>query len=234
MCTSPWSLRRLARGPGGSSAAYQFDFEGYELSKMTNSSDLYFVNNWTKRLAAVNTNGSAVQYQLMWQFLVGNCTKPTAHDPPKYNYAEDVIITGTELFTIQPGAQQPDLPGPCPTYSFAYDILGTSPLQRDNGELLYTCNLISKSTASANPCGAKVDDTMASSISAALTASACAASPTVLGSRCPSPSSPPPPAETTEEKSLGSRVGSDLGTGMTGVLGLMGPLLAGVFVLVLR
>src|SRR5262249_31149706 len=88
------------------------------------------------------------------------------------------------MFTIKNGAQQPDLvaatsDATCAanTESFTYNVTeilnGTWTLDRST---LDSCAVLASTlpTPPPNPCGAKVDASAASSISAAITSSACA------------------------------------------------------------
>jgi hypothetical protein len=96
-------------------------------------------------------------------------------------------------FTIQNGAQKPDLmaatanSASCANTShFAFNLTGTLDVNPAKYDGRNTCAVLSdvQPRVSGNPCAVHVDSTTASSISAALTASACAAISPVVS--CPS------------------------------------------------
>ncbi|KAK4154151.1 hypothetical protein C8A00DRAFT_33105 [Chaetomidium leptoderma] len=181
----------------------------------TNSSHPYYINLWTGWLNETAPTGT---YSLGWSSYYNNCSDPAEED---FNGLTAASIKGDFFFTIEPGAQQPDFAADldiCPEYNATFEITGTSPI-RSSGlstQPRDVCAIVAASPPPANPCAARVDKAAASSISAELTASACATSPPVLTSGCP------PPGQTSE-KSLGSGVSARDAMGM-----LLGPLLAGL------
>jgi hypothetical protein len=166
----------------------------------TNSSDPYYINLWTSWL---NGTASAGAYGLTWEFTYNNCTEPgldAGSDGLRRNFTR-----GSFIFTIEPGAQQPDLGADldaCPAQNAAIEITGTLPVRWDPPlQPRHVCGILATEQPPATPCAARMDKAAASSIAAELTASACAtgrSTPPALTTGCP------PPTQTTE-KSLGSR-----------------------------
>lgn len=176
----------------------------------TNSTDPAYINLWTEELNSAGT------YQLYWWFNYYQCLGPKDDPGTRSNN-----VGNNFTFTIDPGAQQPDLSAvldACPTQNATIVIDEIWPANA--GADYESCGAVSGSDPSlANPCAVKLDSAAASSIVAEVTASACAASPPALTSGC----------ETPTETSSGSRTLVWSGLGM-----FTGPLLAGVLLLVLQ
>lgn len=180
----------------------------------------YYVALWTEKLSQADSTGT---YNLLWMLRFTNCTI----DQPYYHMEEPDAsdVRSTTMFTIREGAQRPDFvdgPDTCPVQGLTIGITGV----RDTSGFDFTgqtnghrsvCGVVSESPPPANPCVAKVNAAAASSISAELTASACAGSRPVLTTGCP------PPSETN----LGSRIG--WGGSEMGLAGILGLALAGIF-----
>ncbi|KAK3347847.1 hypothetical protein B0H65DRAFT_507845 [Neurospora tetraspora] len=145
-----------------------------------------FVYTYVSRLNTT-ADGAPTSYSLVWAFGAGNCS----HGGPQFlgGGFRDNSVT----FTIQNGAQKPDLvtatanSALCTNAShFAFNLTGTldvNPAQYDGRN---TCAVLSdvQPLVPGDPCAVHVDSATANSISAALTATACAAiSPMVS---CPS------------------------------------------------
>jgi hypothetical protein len=194
----------------------------------TNSSDLYYINLWTSWL---NGTASAGAYGLSWEFTYNNCTEPgldvgvdTGFEGLTRNFTR-----GSFEFTIEPGAQQPDLGADldaCPAQNATIEITGTMPVRWEPLQPRHVCGILATEQPPATPCVARMNEAAASSIAAELTASACAtglSTPPALTIGCP------PPTQTTE-KSLGSRAHA-----LTEPSVLMRPImLAGLLLLVLH
>lgn len=131
-------------------------------------------------------------------------------------------IRRSVLFTIQHGAQQPDLAthclsDTCPTTHPTFTIMGTqdlvSPWRENNGRKV--CGVLASfndPAPPANPCAAKINKEVASSISAEFTASACGMKTPVITSGCPTP-----PTEASESRGFRTQpVWVADGTGLVG------------------
>jgi hypothetical protein len=165
------------------------------------TSGLDYITVWTPALNGPDAAGS---YALGWDFTYNNCSDP--HDITASGLVRN-STQGSFFFTIEPGAQQPDLaadPDACPAHHVTFEITGTISVKNfDNYHLQANeprefCGIVAPSPPPASPCAARLDKTAASSIAAELTASACAASPPALTSGCP--------ATTASEESLGVTV----------------------------
>jgi hypothetical protein len=136
------------------------------------------------------TNLPAAAYRLAWSFGASNCS-----DQGTFTLGGGFRENSVE-FTIQAGAQRPDLVSTATSTStecvnishFAFNLTGTLnvPLQDqaqdDNRD---TCAVLSDTQplVPGNPCAVQVNNVTASSIEAALTATACAAVSPVVS--CP-------------------------------------------------
>ncbi|KXX80358.1 hypothetical protein MMYC01_203269 [Madurella mycetomatis] len=152
----------------------------------------YYVALWTEKLSQAESVGT---YNLLWMLRFTNCTIDLGYNRMTEPAASDV--RNTTIFTIREGAQRPDFvdgPDNCPVQGLTIEITGT----RDTSGFDFTgltnghrsiCGVVSHSPPPANPCVAKVNAAAASSISAELTASACAGSRPVLTTGCPPPNS---------------------------------------------
>jgi len=134
-------------------------------------------------------SGVAASYMLSWAFGAGNCSNDTGSQTLGGGFRSSSVE-----FTIQSGAQQPDLvaatasSSSCANMShFAFNLTGTLdvalPAQYDGRN---TCAVFSdvQPLVAGDPCAVQVGSATASSISAALTATACAAVSPVVS--CPS------------------------------------------------
>lgn len=143
----------------------EFDFRYVSFS-----SNPYFVYHTDSVL-----NATEGRCKFVWSLFAGNCS----------GSVEDGATLGDDargggfLFTTMNGAQQPDLvaaTADCAnnTESLTFGITGTLPFW--DTSILHpqnSCAVISPTPPPANPCGAKVDASAASSISAAITAAEC-------------------------------------------------------------
>lgn len=134
------------------------------------------------------TNGTtAASYRLNWAFGAGNCSNEGGAQTIGGGFRDNGVV-----FTIQSGAQQPDLIAAsttsCANMShFAFNLTGTLDVtQPDKYDGRNSCAVFSDvhPLVDGNPCAAQVGSVAASSISAALTATACAAATPVIS--CPS------------------------------------------------
>lgn len=135
------------------------------------------------------TAGEAVSYLLSWAFSAGNCSNIGGALTFGGGFRDNSV-----QFTIQNGAQQPDLVtatanrDSCVNMShFAFNVTGTLdvtlPAQYDGHN---TCAVFSDSEplVAGNPCAVQVGSATASSIMADLTETACSAASPVVS--CPS------------------------------------------------
>jgi hypothetical protein len=132
------------------------------------------------------TNGAAsASHRLTWAFSAGNCSDKGGGLTFGGRFRDEAVV-----FTIQNGAQKPDLvagmasSSSCASTShFAFNLTGTLdvpvPAQYDGRN---TCAVFSdvQPLVDGNPCAVQVSPATASSISAALTATACAAAHPVV------------------------------------------------------
>jgi hypothetical protein len=159
------------------------------------------------------THPKASSYRLEWAFGAGNCSDQGGTVELGGGFRSNSVE-----FTIQNGAQPPDLVAAtagasCSNMShFAFNLTGTLdiavPAQYDGRN---TCAVFSdvQSLVAGNPCAVQVGSATASSISAALTATACVAVSPVV-------SCPP-----TKNVASGGR-----DTGFTGCMAVLGGLVA--------
>lgn len=156
------------------------------------------------------TNLAAAAYRLQWNFDASNCSDQAGSVNVGGGFQNNSVA-----FTIQTGAQPPDLASTTAscvnTSHFAFNLTGMLddgiPAPHDGRK---TCAVYSdvKSLVAGNPCAVHVGAAAASSISAALTATACAAMSPVVS--CPSISA--------------ASGGRD--TGLTGCIVMLGGLVA--------
>jgi hypothetical protein len=189
-----------------------------DFDRVNASSNPYFVVGWTGK---INSTESADTYTLLWSFRHTNCTQDRFAYSPDFDSSEyQDFIT----FTIAEDGKQPDFAADrdtCPTRHATFQLTGALPSAGSEWNLYNserdTCGVLATSPPPANPCAARVNDAAASSISAELTASACAHSSPALTSGCP-----PPTDTSVGTRPQVGRAWADLGL-----------LLAGVTVLVL-
>jgi hypothetical protein len=190
-------------------------FGGNQTLDKTNSTDPHYINLWTARL---NGTESAGTYGLWWQVWYYACSGKKGESPGISAGSR----TSNFTFTIDPGAQQPNLAADldaCPAQNATIVVTETWPVKGMSDRDV--CGVVSKARVDANPCAVKLDSAAAASIAAEVTASACAASPPALTSGCPTSSQ--------TKQSSGSRGPAWSGLGMA-----TGPLLAGFLLLVLQ
>ena len=151
--------------------------------------DPYYIYTWFPYL-----NGTEGEFALQWFFSSANCSAssagPVLGGSQEGNYVE---------FTLKNGAQQQSLvsgPNTCPTQYVTFNVTEVLPVTDPADDSLYnTCAVIAPESPPANPCAAKVNDTIASSISSAMTSAACTTPVVmtgetgypVLSSGCPAP-----------------------------------------------
>jgi len=147
-------------------------------------------------VAGLNTtaDGAPTSFILSWAFGAGNCSNQGGRLTLGGGFRDNSVI-----FTIRDGAQQPDLVAAtannalCTNAShFAFNLTGTLDVQPAQYDGHDTCAVFSdvQPLVPGDPCAVHVDSTVASSISAALTATACAAVSPVVS--CPSKDSAAP------------------------------------------
>ncbi|KAK3936205.1 hypothetical protein QBC46DRAFT_395595 [Diplogelasinospora grovesii] len=158
-------------------------------------SDPTYVYTYVTHLNAAD-DGTAASYRLAWDFSAGNCSDQGGG---ALKFGGGFRNNSIE-FTIQSGAQAPDLvaatasaAASCSNIShFAFNLTDTLnvalPAQYDSRN---TCAVFSdvQPLVAGNPCAVQVGTATASSISAALTATACAAVSPVVS--CPSTNAAP-------------------------------------------
>jgi hypothetical protein len=207
-----WSLAKLDGvyiAGDDSALPYENSLEGV--------SDPHYVKQWTAWLSEAESAGT---YVLAWEFTYTYCPG----FPPDLTAAS---IKDSLYFTIEPGAQQPNLGADLETCPAKHTTIGISDTQPFEWQMQFSpprsvCSLIAHLPPPGNPCAVRLDQAAASSIAAELTASACA----IPSSETVFPSSCPPSAQTTE-KSPGWRVAVWTGPGM-----LMGVTVAGLLLYV--
>lgn len=157
-------------------------FDQLRLGYIThNSTDPFFFYRSTYK-----TNDTESDWKFVWQWRVGGCKNNT--DPSNEGTElGEVVLTGGDggtseiYFSTKKGAPQPDLAaatkdGTCdktPAYTINMTDVLDVPLGTRYFDHLPTCPVLSTITPTPNPCGAKIDDAAASSISYALQSSAC-------------------------------------------------------------
>jgi hypothetical protein len=132
-------------------------------------------------LSANTFNNTEGAFYMQWEIIASNCS----HSGP---VDQSEILGDLTYFTIQNGTKQLSLetgPDTCPTQSFTYNVTGT--VLYSEFTRLDVCALLAEQTPPANPCAICVDDTMASSISATMTAAAISNSSPALPSFSPVP-----------------------------------------------
>jgi hypothetical protein len=176
-----WSIGRVGVGP-----LFGDVFTTPSWASYSTDPDPYFIYTWFPYL-----NGTEGEFSLQWLLASGNCsTGSVLGGSQTQNYVE---------FTLKNGAQQQSLVtslNTCPTQYATFNVTETLPVTDPADDSLYnTCAVLAPEPPPANPCAAKVNDTIASSISAAITASACTTPVVmtgetghpVLSSGCPAP-----------------------------------------------
>lgn len=192
------------------------------------SSDPYFATLWTGRL---NSSESAGVYMLAWEFRFTNCTTQAQNWPVE---AKALFVEGgSVIFTIEEGGRTPDLVADgdtCPATNVTVGITGMMSvpfpkITSNNGRDV--CGVIADTPPPANPCAARINSEVASSISAELTASACATRPPVLtGTGCP-----PKPTQTPSSSGSRVQIWAVPGVSFGGLLTSLGPFAVGIMLM---
>lgn len=188
-----WSLGKI--GVGASAGGL------IDLTWTNFTSDPYYVV--TSTYLANVTEGA---YNLLWELTAGNCSEGAME--PSFASLNNIVT-----FTIRNGAQAPDLVAAAGADSCAdmpsrtFNVTGTLPIQADpwSEDGRNTCAVLGQPTPTADPCNLKLDSAEASSISATITASACAGATPLLTTGCP---------QATRTASLAAR--SELGEARVG------------------
>jgi hypothetical protein len=199
-----WSLGKIGIGA--------LDSGLIDLTWTNFTSDPYYVVTSTYL-----TNVTEGAYNLLWELSAGNCSDGAME--PSYASLNNVVT-----FTIQDGAQAPDLVAAVGADTCAampsrtFNVTGTLPIQADplSEDGRNTCAVLGQPTPTADPCNLKLDSAEASSISATITASACAGAHPHLATGCP---------QATKTANLAAR--SELGEARVGIyipLALLGVL----------
>ncbi|ROW06502.1 hypothetical protein VMCG_04276 [Cytospora schulzeri] len=184
-------------------------FSGFwDLTSTNYSSDPYYIYTYTPLL-----NVTEGDYKVLWYVYATNCSNDGSTDPSFWSGNKYVT------FTLKNGAQQPDLvaatgPDTCATMSNqTFDVVGTIPYRDNHGEAgRNSCAVLAEPSPTADPCALALGTAQASSISAGITASACAGSHPDLTTGCPQPSQ-------TSSASLALRM--EFGAVVFGLLGLV-------------
>jgi hypothetical protein len=173
-----WSIQKLESSEGPLAGSL-FDLTWANFS----TANPYFVVLSTNQL-----NGTEGSFSLLWTLHSGNCS---AGNPPGATRLGSSTGYNNIKFTTKNGAQQPSLvtgPGMCPTENLTFNVTGTLPVvdptQYSNHN---ACAVVAELPPPANPCAIKVDNAIASSISATITAAACATPHPILTNGCPAP-----------------------------------------------
>ncbi|ROW04030.1 hypothetical protein VSDG_00884 [Cytospora chrysosperma] len=209
--TIDWQIGRIG-------SADNLSFSGFwDLTSTNYSSDPYYIFTYTPLL-----NETEGDFKMLWYVYAANCSSSGSTDPSFWSGNKYVT------FTLQNGAQQPDLvaatgPETCATMpNQTFNVVETLPQQIDPGESgRNSCAVLAEPSPTANPCAVPLGTAQASSISAGITASACAGSHPDLTTGCPQPSQ-------TSNANLDMPVGF-----MWAVFGLLGLVHAGVALCVL-
>jgi hypothetical protein len=149
-----------------------------DLSQANFSTDPYFVVLSTNQL-----NGTEGTFGLIWVLHSGNCSTNPLVNP---QLGSSVNYNNIK-FTTKNGAQQPSLvssPDTCPTQNVTFNVTGTLQVTDSIDYGSSACAVVREPPPLANPCAIKIDDTMASSMSAIIT---CATPLPNLASSCPAP-----------------------------------------------
>jgi hypothetical protein len=153
--------------------------------------DPLYIYTWTHFL-----NSSEGVFTFVWVLHSGNCSG----QPNATGLLGGMATNNHVMFTLKNGAPQQNLvqgPGRCPLAGPTFNVTSTLPVANIvDFSFDTTCAVLAPEQPPANPCAVQVNDTVASSISAMVTASACS-TPVVpfgtalpaLTSGCPAPSS---------------------------------------------
>lgn len=139
-------------------------------------------------------NSTTGAFSLLWTLSAGNCSNgssssSTAGGPPGFASSDNVVG-----FTLQDGAQQPDLVAAAGSDACAtmpnqtFDVSGTLPMgdAAAGGGGRNSCAVLAAAPSpSADPCALGLSSAQAASISATMTASACAGSQPIITDGCP-------------------------------------------------
>ncbi|ROW15175.1 hypothetical protein VPNG_03015 [Cytospora leucostoma] len=204
--TISWQFVKIGAGDPSSTGFWDLTSTNY-------SSDPYYIYTYTPLLKDAEGD-----FKLLWYAYSTNCSSSGSMDPSFRS--ENKYVT----FTLQNGTQQPDLvaaisPDTCATMSTqTYDIVGTVPYSDyENPEPgRNSCAVLAEPSPAATPCALSLVSAQASSISAAITATACAGKYPDLTTGCPQPTK-------TSSANMVLRVESSVA-----VLGLLGILYAGI------
>ncbi|KAH8680611.1 hypothetical protein BX600DRAFT_504378 [Xylariales sp. PMI_506] len=200
-----WTLTQVGVG--------QVDGSYIDLTSTNYSSDPYYVVAST-----YFPNVTEGEYRLLWGLEAGNCSQGVLE--PTY-----FSLDNTVTFTFKNGSQQPDLVASTASDTCAgipsrtFNVTGTLALPASVAldQARSSCAVLGQPTPSPDPCVLNMDSAQASSISAAITASACAGTHPVLTTGC---------AQATQSASVGSpsRTGESWISGYVaiGLLGLLG------------
>jgi hypothetical protein len=144
----------------------------------------------TKSYLSASTSGPYYEYSslynlttlesawsLIWTISSENCTQFPTNDSSIPGYLQG----NTVFFTTKNGAQATDLVAAtaddvcASAESFTFNVTGFEKVSVGSGDSVTTCAVVASMspTSSPNPCAAQLDATGASSISVALTTSAC-------------------------------------------------------------
>lgn len=169
-----WSIQRLGSSEGPLAGSF------IDLTWANFSSDPYFVVLSTNQLN--DTEGS---FGLLWVLHSGNCSEKS----PGATQLGSNITYNNIKFTTKNGAQQPSLvtgSDTCPKEYVTFNVTGTLPVadptQYNDRS---ACAVVAEAPPAASPCALEVDDAIASSISATITASACSTPHPILTNGCP-------------------------------------------------
>ncbi|EFQ99441.1 hypothetical protein MGYG_02453 [Nannizzia gypsea CBS 118893] len=145
-------------------------------------SNTHFEYDWTSKLN--NTEGTWI---FTWEWRAMNCSQPDEAPPethPGQGIPLEIDTAGMRnilYFTTKHGAKQPDLVAATQDNICAKSQAETAniteildvPEYDDYHGTQTTCALLSTITPTPNPCGVKIDSSMASSISYAIQSTAC-------------------------------------------------------------
>lgn len=214
-----WSIREYVSGRYVTHGIIHMD--DIDPHHNTTAPDPYYAVVWTSQL---NATAAPNQYALSWEFSHVSCSGAVvAAYPADFNTTShggyyDVFTLATTTNAKQPdvGADLHTCPG---WYSAAFEINGTTPVlqppKRSQNDGRDVCAVVSEAPPPGDPCAVRIGEAAAASISARMTAEACAQATPMVTSGCP------PPLMTETGTNLGLRVsvgGGGFGMGLTGAL----------------
>jgi len=172
------------------------------------------------------TNSTEGRFGLLWEVMTTNCSATLVEDQSPHNPTAQLSrFSNVTWFTLRNDARPPSLvttPESCPVSMKAFNVSSTVPVQREPGNSWEdpVCAVLGDTPPQPSPCAVKIDSTVASSLSAVISATACANMNTVRGVGCPDAKK----SDSGKRVASGWRTWLGLTTGM-----LFGPFLIGLW-----